>query len=117
MRHTDRIESIIRNFFARKRAVVKTPTELDKRIIDEALLEQEKSKKTQPAAPQPNIWRIIMKSQITKLATAAVIIVAVVLTVTILDRTVTPAWAIEDTVKALDQFNGIYLSGVFGVPI
>ena len=63
------------------------------------------------------IWRIIMKSNMTKLATAAVIIVAVVLTVTILDRTVTPAWAIDDTVKALSQFNGIYLSGVFGVPI
>ncbi len=63
------------------------------------------------------IWRIIMKSNMTKLATAAVIIVAVVLTVTILDRTVTPAWAIEDTVKALDQFDGIYLSGVVGVPI
>ncbi|MHC4681782.1 MAG: LolA family protein [Planctomycetota bacterium] len=58
-----------------------------------------------------------MKSNMTKLATAAVIIVAVVLTLTILDRTVTPAWAIEDTVKALDQFNGIYLSGVVGVPI
>ncbi|MEE9370690.1 MAG: hypothetical protein V3W45_04370 [Sedimentisphaerales bacterium] len=66
---------------------------------------------------QVKIWRIIMKSQITKLATAAVIIVAVVLTVTILDRTVTPAWAIEDTVKALDQFNGIYLGGVVSVPI
>ncbi len=58
-----------------------------------------------------------MKSKITKLAAAAVIIVAVVLTVTILDRTVTPTWAIDDTVKALSQFNGIYLSGVFGVPI
>jgi anti-sigma-K factor RskA len=64
-----------------------------------------------------NMWRIIMKSQITKLATAAVIIVAVALTVTILDRTATPTWAIDDTVKALDQFNGIYLSGVVGVPI
>ena len=66
---------------------------------------------------QIKIWRIIMKSQITKLAAAAVIIVAVVVTVTILDRTVTPAWAIEDTVKALDQYNGIYLGGVVGVPI
>ena len=79
MRHTDRIESIIRNFFARKRAVVKTTTELDKRIIDEALLEQEKSKKTQSAAPQPNIWRIIMKSRITRVAAAACIILAVLI--------------------------------------
>ncbi|MCP4611052.1 MAG: hypothetical protein GY845_20275 [Planctomycetes bacterium] len=66
---------------------------------------------------QIKIWRIIMKSQITKLTAAAVIIVAVVLSVTILDRTATPAWAIEDTVKALDQFNGIYLGGVVSVPI
>ena len=64
---------------------------------------------------QVQIWRIIMRSQITKLATAAVILLAVVLSVTILDRTVTPAWAIEDTVEALDKFNGIYLSGVIGV--
>lgn len=63
------------------------------------------------------IWRIIMKSNMTKLATAAVIIVAVVLTVTILDRTVRPAWAIDDTVKALKPFNGIYWSGVVRVPI
>lgn len=63
------------------------------------------------------IWRIIMKSHMTKLATVAVIIIAAVLTVTILDRTVTPAWAIDDTVKALNQFNGIHLSGVVGVPI
>ncbi|MHC4726561.1 MAG: hypothetical protein ACYS17_04975, partial [Planctomycetota bacterium] len=66
---------------------------------------------------QIKFWRIIMKSQVTKLATAAVIVLAVVLTVSILDRTVTPTWAIEDTVKALDQFNGIYLGGVVGVPI
>lgn len=66
MRHTDRIESIIRNFCARKRAVVKTTTELDKRIIDASLLAQEKLKQTQSASIQPNIWRIIMKNRITK---------------------------------------------------
>jgi hypothetical protein len=57
-----------------------------------------------------------MKGNMRKLAAAAVIIVAVVLTVAILDRAATPAWAIEDTVKALDRFNGMYLSGVVGVP-
>ncbi len=63
------------------------------------------------------IWRIIMKSHVTKLAAAVVITSAVLLTVTILDRTSTPVWAVENTAKALDRFNGIYLSGVAGVPI
>jgi len=66
---------------------------------------------------QIQIWRMIMRSQITKFATAAVIVLAVVLFVTILDGTTTPAWAIEDTAKALDQFNGIYLGGVISIPI
>lgn len=85
MRHTNRIESIIRNFFARKRAVVKTTTELDKRIIDASLLAQEKLKQTQSASIQPNIWRIIMKSRITKLAVAAVIIIVLMLGINYLD--------------------------------
>jgi hypothetical protein len=77
MKYPDNIESAIKNFCARKRAAVKTTTELDRRIIDEALLAQEKWKKTQSAATVTNIWKIIMKSPITKLATAAVIIITV----------------------------------------
>jgi hypothetical protein len=49
---------------------------------------------------QPNTWRIIMKSRITKLATAAVIIMAVVLSINFLDKSVVPAYAIEQTIEA-----------------
>ncbi len=47
-----------------------------------------------------NIWRTIMKSPITKLATAAVIIIAAVLLITILDKSATPAYALEHTIEA-----------------
>lgn len=60
--------------------------------------------------PQPkSIWRIIMKSQITKFAAAAIIILAVVLTVTILDKTTTPAFAISQSIEALKDFKAIHL--------
>ncbi|MHC4533406.1 MAG: LolA family protein [Planctomycetota bacterium] len=85
MKYPDSIENVIKNFCARKRAAVKTTTELDRRIIDEALLVQEKWKKTQSATTQPNIWRIIMKSRITKLAAAAVIIIVVMFGINYLD--------------------------------
>jgi len=76
MKYPDSIENVIKNFCARKRSAVKTTTDLDNRIIDASLLAQEKLKQTQSASIWPNIWRIIMKSKITKLAAAAAIIIA-----------------------------------------
>jgi len=58
------------------------------------------------------IWRTIMKSHITKLAAAAVIVVAVVLTVTIMDRTVTPAWAIEQSIEAVSYYKAVLVEGL-----
>ncbi|MHC4488862.1 MAG: hypothetical protein ACYSW7_06760 [Planctomycetota bacterium] len=111
MKYPDNIESAIKNLCARKRAAVKTTTELDRRIIDEALLAQEQWKKTQSAATQPNIWRIIMKSRMTKLAAAAAIILIVVLSITILDKSTRPAWAIEQSIEAMDQYKAVLIEG------
>ena len=47
------------------------------------------------------IWRFILKSQITKLATAAVTIVAVALLVTIFNNSTSMVWAIEQSIEAL----------------
>ena len=71
MRPADNINDLI------KKLHLKASAELDKRVHDEistALAEQEKTKSVRQ---EPNIWRIIMKSKITKLAAAAVIIIAV----------------------------------------
>ncbi|MHC4792019.1 MAG: hypothetical protein ACYS8Y_11385 [Planctomycetota bacterium] len=45
-------------------------------------------------------WQSIIKSPITKLAAAAAIIIAASLSITILDKSVTPAYAIEQTIEA-----------------
>ena len=57
------------------------------------------------------IWRIIMKSQITKLATAAMIIVAVAVLLTVLNNTTSTAWAIEQSIEALSKYNAILFEG------
>jgi len=85
MKYPDSIENVIKNFCVSKRKTVKTTTELDRRIIDASLLAQEKLKQTQSASIQPNIWRIIMKSPITKLTAAAVIIIVIMLGINYLD--------------------------------
>ena len=51
----------------------------DECILNDALAAYEKSETKKAAERQPNIWRIIMKSPITKLAAAAVIVIAVLI--------------------------------------
>ena len=58
---------------------VSVSSQLDEGIIGDTLRAFEKSKKTTSAPTQPNIWRIIMRSKITKIATAAVIIMAMII--------------------------------------
>ncbi|GAG85455.1 unnamed protein product, partial [marine sediment metagenome] len=61
---------------------------------------------------QIKIWRTIMKNRITKLATAAVIILIAVLGITLLEKSATPAWAIEQTIEVLKRYSAAHISGV-----
>jgi len=67
----------IKKFF--KNAAIDTNPKVDETVLDEMLNEHDKAINKQLATDKLNIWRIIMKSRITKLATAAVIIVAVII--------------------------------------
>ena len=74
--------------------------EMRDRIFADVMKAQEESQKTKSALIRPNIRSIIMKSPITKLAAAAVIIVAVALSITVVDKLASPAYAIEQTIEA-----------------
>ena len=73
MRPAENINELI------KKLQLKASTDLDKRVhqdISKALAE---SDKTKSALLEPNTWRTIMKNPITKLAAAAVIVVAAII--------------------------------------
>jgi len=57
-----------------------------------------------------SIWRSLMKAKIVKLATAAVITLAIILFVPF-GRSGSPAWAIEQSIEALDRFRAISIEG------
>jgi hypothetical protein len=61
--------------------------------------------------PLIETWRKIMKSKITKLAVAAAIILIAIFSIILLDRSTTPAWAIQEAVEALDRIDALYVSG------
>ena len=60
---------------------------------------------------QIKIWRTIMKSPITKLAAAAVIIIAVALSIIFLDKSATPAYAVTDMPELFEQAKVIHIQG------
>jgi len=73
MRPAETIDKLI------KKLHLSASAELDERVHSEISKVVAESKKTKSAELEPKIWRIIMKSRITKLAAAAVIIIAVLI--------------------------------------
>ena len=97
----------IKKFF--KNAAISTNPKADQAVFNEVLTAQEKMIEAQPAEFKPSVWRIIMKSRITKFAAAAVIIIAVVLSIIFLDKSTPSAYALEQTLKAYDGIRFVHI--------
>ncbi len=65
----------IKKFF--KNATINTNPNMDEAVLNKVLIAHEKTTNPKSAAIEPNIWRIIMKNPITKLAAAVVIAVII----------------------------------------
>ncbi|MHC4112004.1 MAG: hypothetical protein ACYSUY_13090, partial [Planctomycetota bacterium] len=105
MRPIDNIEKAVKklNFTA--------GTTLHDRILDDVLEAQEESMKTKSALSRPNIRRTIMKSPITKLAAAAVIVGAVMLSIHLWDKS-TP-YAFGQTLEAMQGKRSFHIQTYF----
>ncbi len=79
--------------------------ELHDRMLNDVLNAQEKS---HSAVLRPNLRRQIMKSRITKLAAAAVIVAAVIVSVTLWDKSTSSAYAVEQTIEAMRSIRSIH---------
>ena len=83
---------------------------LRERMLARVLQAHDESRKTSPARNGPEIRSIAMRGRMSKsVIAAAVIVVAVVFTVSIWDRSVPTAYAIEQTVEALQNVRFLHL--------
>jgi hypothetical protein len=78
---------------------------------DKAVLEKMKEiylqqSKAEPKTAEPYIWRTIMKSNITKLAAAAIIIITCIIGFTIFDKT--SNFALADVLEHIKQVNAVF---------
>lgn len=84
MRHLKNTERLIKKSYLDSIETSAGP-ETDMRILGDALAAMKQTEETRPTASRSDIWRTIMKSRITKLAAAAVIIAAVWVGLTIIE--------------------------------
>ncbi|MBN2271847.1 MAG: DUF2092 domain-containing protein [Sedimentisphaerales bacterium] len=75
MKYSEDIERLIKNSYLDD-IETSADSDTDERILKDALAAMKKAQKARPTPTPPVLWRIIMRSRITKLAVAAVIIVA-----------------------------------------
>jgi len=76
MKKAKSTEKYIKDIYADKLQIT-TSSNLDKRVLANSMSTLEDLKDEYSANTHPNIWRTIVKSRITKLAAAAVIIIAI----------------------------------------
>ena len=81
MRPADKTKQFIKN-------AINSNPDVNEAILKELLSEMDKSESTTYAARQPDIWRTIMKNPVTKIAAAAVIIIAVLIGLSFLSDSV-----------------------------
>ncbi len=96
MKPAENIEKLIKNLDLD----IDTNAETEQKILSELIEAHEKSQKMKSVLVRPNIRRTIMNNRITKFAVAAVVLAAVVLSITIFDNTAQEAYAIEQSIKA-----------------
>jgi len=88
----------IKRYF--QQATLSTNPDRHEAIFEKIQRAQAESKTTVPASHRPHYRSNIMKSPITKLAAAAVIILAIGLSINVLDKTTPAAYALGQTVEA-----------------
>ena len=103
MRPRENIEKTIKKFN------VDINTRKDLEIFDELRQLQAKSTQAAPGISAITIWRILMKSRMTKLAAAAAIIIALVVLFQIPDSLLPTAYALQDTIKAYNSIRWLHI--------
>jgi hypothetical protein len=82
---------------------------MDRRILADSIAAMQSARPTSDEAHPHPIWRSIMHSKISKFAAAGILLIATLFVLTLFDKTVTPAYALEYTVQACHSVRFIHI--------
>jgi len=97
----------IKIFF--KKVVADTNPRMDEFVLKDVVQTYNKTFDNKSTCYHPIIWSTIMKSPITKLTAAAVIIITAVFLMTFFEKAATPAYALDQTIEANNTIKTVHL--------
>lgn len=112
MNRAEEITGLLRRTY-RQDSDAPSQVRMDARILEDASAAMKQTLAARQPCCRVPAWRTIMKSRRTRLATAAVVVVAVALSLVILDISTRPAWGIGQTIRALGDIRGAVISGSY----
>jgi len=107
MRPAEDIEKLLKDIN------IDTNVKTDDAVLGDVIEAFEKSRIKKTSAIEQNIWRIIMKSRITKFAASAAVIIAFILSMTLSDKTVAPAFGMNDVLAAMAKAEWLHMTWEF----
>ncbi len=102
MRPEEHIERFVRN----RKPRIAVSADIDKRVLSDSFAAMEEAMRAKSIVEQPNIWKVIMNSRITRIAAAGIIIAVLIF---LQDFDGGTAWG--DVVKALNEVEAVHISG------
>ena len=104
----------IKKYF--QKSTLSTNPDRHEAIFEKIQRAQDQSKTSEPASHRLNLRSSIMKSPITKLAAAAVIIIAVTLSIHLWNKSIPSAYAFEQTIEAMKGKRSFHIQTYWGSP-
>jgi outer membrane lipoprotein-sorting protein len=105
MNSTDKIKQYF------KKAELGINQDADEQVFADVLRARQKIRENKPAVPV-NLRRIIMRSPFTKIAAVAVLFMACLIGVFIINKTSSVAWAIEQSIEAVSRYKAVIVEGL-----
>jgi len=99
MRPADNIEKHVKN----NKLHVCSSSQMDEKILGDSFDAMEQAMRQKQAEGRPGIWRYIMHNRKARFVTLVFSALVVLIGVVILDQSVEPAWAIDQSVEALSN--------------
>jgi hypothetical protein len=107
MKPTEKIENLVQQL------KLEPAADLRQRTIRDARAAQDIEGSPAPASRPGGVWSTIMHAKLVKVAAVVALVAAAAVFVAVLQKTETKAWAIENTIQALQDVRCIMFKGVY----
>ncbi len=113
MKDLRKLENVIRNHYRQKNRTTRASAEFHAEVLESALRTRQDRPSQLSTFADLSVGRFIMKHRKTQLAAVVVFVTAVIVAMCVFHQGATPAYAVDQTFKAIREIKTVYMAGEF----